>query len=227
MIITIDGHAGSGKSTIARLLAEHLSYIYLNTGKMYRCLTAFLLTHHTPLLDPSNSKALQELLPSLKVAFTFTEQELQILIEGDDFAKELQAPATLEWVSRVASWPFVRALVRTWQLRIAQLVSEEGKGLVAEGRDMGSVIFPRAQKKYYFTAEAPIRAQRRFLQLEAKGELQGRSVESILEEIIRRDREDSERKHSPLVKPQGAKEIDTSRRAIEEVMEELVADVAS
>lgn len=226
MIVTVDGCAGSGKSTIAKLLASRLQFIYLNTGKMYRCLTSYLITKHPTL--PTQFEKLAPLidadfLESIDCRLEITEQEMQIYLDQNDYLSELSSTATLQCVSQVAALAPVRAIVRHWQLEFSDLAKNLDRGLVAEGRDMGSVIFPCAEKKFFFWASAQVRSERRFEQLKAQDSLEGRTISSILEEIQRRDRDDTGRAISPLVKPEGAIEIDTSSLTQQQVLEKVLS----
>lgn len=225
MIITVDGVAGSGKSTIAKLLAKRMRYIYLNTGKMYRCLTAYLLTKHPQMVEDFDSVAPlidANFLENIDCQLDVEDGAMQISLDQRDYSSQLSSTNTLQCVSQVAALAPVRAIVRQWQMDFSDLAKNLNRGLVAEGRDMGSVIFPSAEKKFFFWADPQVRAQRRYQQLLSAGTLEDRTEQSILDEIQRRDSEDAGRAISPLIKPEGAIEVDTSSMSQEQVLDHVL-----
>lgn len=229
MIITLDGCAGSGKSSLAKLLADRLQFIYLNTGKMYRCLCAYLLAKEDGLFASVQRGEPfvvdMALLKDIDCSLEIIDDEMQIFLDDNSFDAQLNAAKTVQYVSQVAASPEVRAIVRKWQMDFADLATELDKGLVAEGRDMGSVIFPHAEKKYFFWADPKVRAKRRFAQLEDLNALEGRSESDVLREILARDSDDMSRDISPLVKPLHAIEVDTSEKTQEQVLAFLLEDL--
>lgn len=221
MIITLDGLAGSGKSTLAKLLAAHLGFVYLNTGKMYRALTAYIVRQYPQCLSSFCAKEVSDLIQDLDCQIYMKEGELEFEIAGESWDQHLTIPSTIKWVSVVASWPQVRQMMQVWQ----KMAAEKAGSLVAEGRDMGSVVFPQAEKKFFIFARDESRAKRRYSELEQANALQGRTYEEILISLQNRDRLDSSREHSPLIIPQGAIEIDTSDLTVDELVQILLKHI--
>lgn len=195
--IAIDGPAGSGKSTIAKIVARELGYSYLDSGALYRYITLEVLTRG---LDIADEKAVAELVPQLDYSKIPDEQ-----IRSNEVSNN---------VSLVAKMPAVRESLFPIQRRVA-----EGVNIVADGRDMGTTVFPHADVKIFLTASIEARAKRRFKELQEKG-YDGRLVD-IEQEITRRDRLDSERAASPLKIADDAVVLDTSEMGIPEVVREV------
>jgi cytidylate kinase len=212
-VITIDGPTASGKGTIARLIAQRLGWHILDSGALYR-LVALAAEKHSIALDDVES--LQPLAAHLDVEFVAGEgaEEMAVLLEGEDVTLELRKETTGNGASLVAAIPEVRAALLDRQRAFAQ-----PPGLIADGRDMGTVVFPRAAVKIFLTASAEERAQRRYNQLKDKG--LDVSMRSLLDEIAERDARDRNRSASPLVPAEDAVELDTSDLSIDEVVEHL------
>ena len=212
-VITIDGPTASGKGTIARLIAQRLGWHILDSGALYR-LVALAAEKHAIALDDVAS--LEPLAAHLDVEFVAGEgaEEMAVLLEGEDVTLELRKETTGNGASLVAALPEVRAALLERQRAFAQL-----PGLVADGRDMGTVVFPQAAVKIFLTASAEERAQRRYNQLKDKG--LDVSMRSLLDEIAERDARDRNRSASPLVPAEDAVELDTSDLSIDEVVEHL------
>lgn len=203
MIIAIDGPAGSGKSTVAKLVAEQLGFKYVDTGAMYRAIAAYVLAHG---LDLANEQAII--------------QAAQVVdLDNIDEAK-IRTPEVSRAVSLVAKIAEVRALAVAKQRAIAQ-----NHNIVMEGRDIGSVVFPNAELKVYLNASVAERARRRYTEMLARGEKI--SLQVIEEDISRRDAIDQQRANSPLVKLPDAVEIDTTGLSIAEVVEGICNHVFS
>ena len=226
-IVTIDGPAGAGKSTVARALARRLGFTYLDTGAIYRAV-ALAASRSATLGDLIEEKALERLverdaeaLGALAAALDvrFTDAGTRVWLGDEDVSVAIRTARISQNASSVSAIPAVRAGVLDLQRRLAG----EG-GVVAEGRDLGTVVFPDAEVKIYLTADLESRAGRRALELRARGE--EADVAEVLHEIERRDRRDSERKAAPLRRPEGAIELDTSGLSIEAVVDRL-AEVVS
>ncbi len=202
-IITIDGPAGAGKSTVSRELAAQLGYIYLDTGSLYRALAYKALRDKIPVDD--------EAIIKLKNS----AGRMKVYVDGQDVADLIRAEEVGNAASKISAY----GAVRQYLLHLQRQAAAEG-GLVAEGRDMGSVVFPEADYKFYLDASSEERAKRRLGELKAKGTAVDR--QAVQEKIIARDRQDSERKHSPLIVPAGAIIIDSSALSVGQVVEKIL-----
>lgn len=209
MIITIDGPVGTGKSTIAKKVAEAIGFQFIDTGAMYRCLTYALLKHQ---VDDLNA-----FLPS----FTFETKQIDgqkhYFYEEEDITAKIRQEAVTSQVSQVSTDPLVREKLVELQRTIG-----EGTDAVFEGRDMGTVVFPGAELKIYLTASPEIRAERRFVEIQKKFPEQKTSFESVLKHVKERDERDTTRAHSPLRPAEDAHIIDSSDLSIEEVLEAIL-----
>lgn len=217
-VITIDGPSGSGKGTIAGLLAKQLGWNLLDSGALYRLL-AFAARNHG--VDLTNEEALKLLAAHLDVQFIAAEagQGQKIILEGEEVTDAIRNEYVGAGASQVASLPAVReALLQR------QRAFREMPGLVADGRDMGTVVFPEAPLKVFLTASAEERAQRRYLQLKAKGD--DVNLASLLEEIRARDERDTQRAVAPLKPAVDAIQLDSTELSIEQVMERILSEVA-
>ncbi len=200
IIIAIDGFSGCGKSTTARGVAKELNYIYLDSGAMYRAVTRFFLLHSVDLKDELQvAQALEE----IQLSFEMTSQGYQIAMNGTIVEPDIRSMEVSRKVSDVASISAVRRQLVSQQ----QMLGKE-KGVVMDGRDIGTVVFPDAELKVFMRASLDIRAERRLL------ELKERRIDSTLTQVLdnlkRRDRIDSSRADSPLMKAEDAVELDTS-----------------
>ena len=213
LIIAIDGPSGAGKSTIGRALAEALSYTYLDTGAMYRALAVRAIERNIPLEDEA---ALESAASSAVISFDATGQ--RVLLDGRDVTDEIR----LREATRVASAIAKVGAVRRELVRRQQELGREG-GVVLDGRDIGSVVFPNADVKFYLDAAPETRAKRRFDQTQG----QEASIEAIIEDIRARDHQDMTRADSPLVRLPDALFVDTSEMAPDEVVAHLLTLVPS
>ncbi len=207
MIIALDGPAGSGKSTIAKLIAKQNNINYLDTGAMYRMVTYYLLSNN---IDLNNEEACEQELSNINLLIKDGEFILNDQVVND----EIRSVNVTQNVSVVAAQKAIRAFLVDQQRVIAGNVS-----CILDGRDIGTVVFPNADYKFFLTASAEVRAQRRFDQ--NSGQANEQSYEEILKDIIRRDEIDSTRKEAPLKKADDAIEIDSSYLSIEEVATEI------
>ncbi|MHB0977205.1 MAG: (d)CMP kinase [Candidatus Aquicultorales bacterium] len=213
MIITIDGPAGSGKSTVAKAVADALDIEYLDTGAMYRAVTWKALENG---VDLANEEELAKLAESSTIRFTHDKSgSRRILIDGRDVADAIRSPqvnASVSVVSKVAG-------VRRELVRKQQALGGEMGSLVVEGRDAGTVIFPAAEVKVFLTASVEERARRRHKELVEKG--YALELKEVIADIATRDRIDSTRRTSPLVQAADAVPIDTTDKSIGEVVAEI------
>jgi cytidylate kinase len=212
LIIAIDGPAGSGKSTTARLVAEKLELLHLDTGAMYRAVALKMLKHGVELTDRDS---LQKLLDSTIVAQKESEEGLRILLDGADVTEAIRTPEISLWVGPVSEHPVVREHLVEWQRSLAK----EG-GVVLEGRDIGTVVFPEADLKIFLVADVHVRALRRQKEMGARGIEQ--HIDDVEEALTTRDQRDSTREHSPLRKADDAVEIDTTHITIGDQVAEIV-----
>jgi len=217
MIITIDGPAGTGKSTAARELARALGIACLDTGATYRAVTLAALRAGVDLTD---EEALLELARPLKLELEYAGDEMRVILNGEDVSREIRSAEVSDNSHHVARAGDVRELLVAIQRETGQRLAEQRGGFVAEGRDQGSVVFPDADVKFYLDADPHVRARRRYDELIADGEKV--EYEKVLEAVLTRDGRDRSRAIAPLVKPEGAHEIDTTDMGIAEVTAELL-----
>ncbi|MGL4560910.1 MAG: (d)CMP kinase [Brevinema sp.] len=208
MIVTIDGPAGAGKSSISKMVAKHLSFDVLDTGAMYRAF-AYQLKNKDILINGSD---FEELLAEFQVCF----ENGRVISNGQDVTEFIRTPEMDIFTSRVVS---VHPLVRAKMCELQRLVTKD-KNTIAEGRDMGSNVFPNADVKIYLDASVEIRAKRRFLELQSRGI--EKSLSDLEHEIALRDREDMSREFSPLCIPKDAVVIDTSKMSAKEVTTKII-----
>jgi cytidylate kinase len=211
MVIAIDGPAGSGKSTTAKNVAEKLGFIHINTGAMYRGIALKCIQGNVNIEDPSQ---LNHLLTHTKLEFA-AEGEIALFMDGINISAEITSVQVTDFVSQVSAISEVREKLVQYQRKMA-----EGLNVVLEGRDIGTVVFPNADHKFFLVADIHERARRRKKEMEAKGEVV--SLEELTAEMLERDRKDSTRKHSPLKKAEDAVEIDTTGISIEEQVNRIV-----
>lgn len=212
LVITIDGPSGAGKSTVSQLLAERLGYTYVDTGALYRLVALKVKREHC---DHSDEKALSMLSSDLDVAFKQQNGIVRVFLEGTDVTEDIRTPE----MSLLASQVSAQKVVRDALLGIQRRFGEDG-GIVVEGRDMGSVVFPEAEVKFFLDASLETRCKRRDDQYRAKGKVFDPGT--ITQEIAQRDLNDTTRSLSPLRPADGAVVIDSTDISIEEVVGEML-----
>ncbi|WP_274364532.1 (d)CMP kinase [Paenibacillus thermotolerans] len=211
--VAIDGPAGAGKSTVARLVASRLGYVYVDTGAMYRAVTLKALRNNVPAEKADELVALAE---GTDLRLVAEPDGQHVLMDGEDVTKEIRSSEVTASVSAVSAVAPLRSVLVKLQKKMAQ-----SKGVVMDGRDIGTNVLPDAEVKVFLTASARIRAERRYQEI-SEQERRNVTIESLMESIVRRDNHDSQREASPLRKAEDAVEIDTSELNIEEVAERIL-----
>jgi len=211
-VVTVDGPAGSGKSTVSRLLARELSCVYLDTGALYR---AVALKVSRAGLAPDDRAGIAALCAKTAVALAVREGATRVLLDGQDVTEEIRTPAISMLASTVSALPEVRQ-----RLLAVQRETAPAGGIVAEGRDMGTVVFPGADVKFFLTAGTEERGRRRWLELKQRGH----EVElaEVIRDVARRDRQDSGREIAPLRPSGDAVLVDSTGKSVEEVVQEML-----
>ena len=215
IIVAIDGPAGAGKSTVAKRLAKELGYTYMDTGAMYR---AFAWKVVREGIDLGNEKELKRILKETKIQLLEHNGRPRVLLDGLDVSDKIRTPELSQMASRVSALKIVRE-------RMVELQREMGLGggVVAEGRDIGTVVFPEAEVKIYLDASPQERARRRFEELRSQGK--GVTLEGTFEEMNERDQRDKERAVAPLHAAADAIVIDSTRVDVHEVVERVMQEV--
>ncbi|MEH7594998.1 (d)CMP kinase, partial [Bacillus toyonensis] len=214
--IAIDGPAAAGKSTVAKVVAKKLSYVYIDTGAMYRAITYAALEQK---VDIENEEKLMEVVKNVNIEFQQGENTQLVFLNGQDVSEVIRTPDVTNRVSIVAK----HRLVREEMVRRQQELAEKG-GVVMDGRDIGTHVLPDAEVKIFMLASVEERAERRHLENINKGF--DSNLEQLQEEIAQRDKLDSEREVSPLKKADDALELDTTSLSIEEVVQKIMGFVA-
>lgn len=209
--IALDGPAGSGKSTVAKALAKDYNILYLDTGAMYRACALKALRLG---IDSKDVKKVEEMLPFLNVTVEYKEGTQHTILDGEDVSKEIRENAVSMMASNISAHQAVRIKMVELQREIAKKTS-----CVVDGRDIGSAVLPDAKYKFFVTADSKVRAKRRFEELTARGEVV--DFDKLHEEIVARDKQDSEREFSPLVCAKDAVVVDTSNLDIEGVLKHI------
>jgi cytidylate kinase len=213
LIITIDGPAGAGKSTVSKILALQLSYIYLDTGALYRAVAYTLLVED---IAPDNEKALSELLVRINISLKNMNGKLNVFVDDENVTEKIRN----EEIGLLASRVSAIAVVRSSLFSIQRDVGIRG-GIIAEGRDMGTVVFPEADYKFYLEASMDVRAGRRYNELRARGNKV--EYQEVKRDLIVRDRQDQEREIAPLKAFDGAIMVDSTHMTISEVVEKMMS----
>ncbi|MFW5442394.1 (d)CMP kinase [Aerococcus urinaeequi] len=215
--VAIDGPASSGKSTIAKKIAKKLAYVYLDTGAMYRAITLLALDGHIPAEDADALKALAEVS---EITFEPGENGQRVLVNGQDQSEAIRTDRISKEVSAYSAVSEVRQVLVEKQ----RAYTQNGQGVVMDGRDIGTVVLPDAEVKIFLTASAEERGRRRFLENQAKGYSE-MNLEDLIEDIKRRDLYDSTREDSPLVPADDAVMLDSSDLTLEEVEDSILAEI--
>lgn len=221
IVIAIDGYSSCGKSTMAKNLARQLGYIYVDTGAMYRTVTLYALRHQLFKADGEvDAASLQRAMPDIRISFQFNAQtgKPDTYLNDELVEQEIRTMQVSERVSKIAALPFVRTALVAQQQRMGV-----DKGIVMDGRDIGTVVFPDAELKIFVTASAEVRAQRRYDELQQKG--MPARYDDILKNVQERDYIDSHREVSPLRKADDAIELDNSNLTIDEQQQWLLQQV--
>ena len=210
--VAVDGPAGAGKSSISKIVAKKLGYLYIDTGAMYRSVTWAVLHNH---IDVNNQKAVEALLPELDLTMEASDDSCKVYIAGQDVTDFIRTPQVNNAVSIVASYKGVRQYLVERQ----RLMAEAG-GVILDGRDIGSVVLPNAELKIYLTASVEARAMRRYL--EVKGTVNEQTLEDIKDSVMQRDDMDKNRKESPLIQVEDAVLVDSSEMTFDETVEHIL-----
>lgn len=215
--VAIDGPSGAGKSTLAKRLAKELGYLYVDTGAMYRSIGLFALRKG---VDPKDEAAVTSLLPQIQIELRYVDGAQRVLLCGEDVSEAIRAEEVGMATSAVSAHPPVRAFLLELQRGMART-----HDILMDGRDIGTVILPNASVKIFLTASAEARATRRFRELQEKGV--DTDFETVLEDIRRRDYQDSHRATAPLRQAEDAVLVDTSEMDLEESFQALKSLILS
>ena len=210
--IAIDGHSSCGKSTMAKDLAREIGYIYIDSGAMYRAVTYYCLQHDLFTEDGVKLPELQAAMPDIRITFRLdAEGRPETYLNDECIEKEIRGMAVSSRVSLIATIGFVREAMVALQQQMGK-----DKGIVMDGRDIGTTVFPDAELKIFMTADAQVRAERRYAELKAKGD--DVTMAEVLENVISRDQADMTREISPLRQAEDAVILDNSHMSVEEQM---------
>ncbi len=210
--IAIDGPAGAGKSTIAKTVSKHLSFIYVDTGAMYRAMALFVLRNN---IDPNDSEAISKVYDRVDINLDYIDEEQHVYLNGENVTSIIRS----EEVGNAASTVSKHLIIREKLVELQQIIASN-TSVVMDGRDIGTVVLPNADLKIYLTASAKERAKRRYLDLKDKG-IDG-DIDKIKADIISRDEQDMTRENSPLTQADDAIMLDSSNMSIEEVVSKIL-----
>ncbi|HAY36687.1 MAG: (d)CMP kinase [Bacteroidetes Order II. Incertae sedis bacterium] len=215
MIIAIDGPAGSGKSSTARTVASRLNALYIDTGAMYRAVALYCL---------DNNVSAETVVSEITLGLEQSADGVNVFLNGKNVSARIRSQEVSDMSSQVSQIASVRDLMVNQQRALAAKATSEGGTVVMEGRDIGTVVFPSADYKFFLVADPRVRAERRVAQLKEKGE--DAEVSTLLSEIIERDKRDEGREHSPLRKASDAIEIDTSGLLFEDQVDKILGVIS-
>ena len=214
MIIAIDGPAGSGKSTVAKIVAEKLNFRYIDTGSMYRSVAWKSLQKNTALRDED---AVADIASKVKIELVPGKDGQLVFVDGANITDQLKVEEISRGAAIVAAQPMIREIMTTKQRKLGK----QGK-VVMDGRDIGTVVFPQADKKFFLDADPKERGRRRFIELKEKGQVKNTDLSTIIAQIVQRDHEDRSRKIAPLKQAKDAMLIDTAHLSVDRVAEEII-----
>mgnify|MGYP003556939793 FL=1 len=217
MQVAVDGPASAGKSTVAKIIAKKLSFVYIDTGAMYRACT---VVSHNYILEYGYERGILKAIDEDGIELRSEDGEQKVYVAGKDVSKEIRTPEISANVSQVSALPKIREKMVSLQRQMA------GKtNVIMDGRDIGTTVLPNAELKIFLVASARSRAERRLLDLKERGIESKQTVDEIEKDIAARDYKDSHRKISPLKKADDAIEIDTTNMSIDQVVEAILAQI--
>ncbi|RVU71831.1 MULTISPECIES: (d)CMP kinase [Lactobacillus] len=217
MQVAIDGPASAGKSTVAKIIAQKLSFVYIDTGAMYRACTVIARNHH---LDYGDEEGILKAIDEDGIELRSEDGKQKVYSAGKDISLEIRTPEISANVSQVSALPRVREKMVSLQRKMAGEMN-----VIMDGRDIGTTVLPNAEVKIFLVASPRSRAERRLLDFKERGIETNQTVEEIEADIAARDYKDSHRKVSPLKKAADATEIDTTHLSIDQVVEQILAEI--
>jgi len=216
LVVAIDGYSSCGKSTLAKALAKKLGFIYIDSGAMYRAVTLYFIRNH---VDMTDTEAVKDALQHIELNFHSRDYQSHITLNGEEVSDEIRQMPVSENVSEVAANKFVRKDMVKQQQRMGK-----SKNIVMDGRDIGTTVFPDAQVKFFMTADPKIRAERRFKELQSKGDATT-TMEDVFENIAHRDYLDTTRAESPLTRAEDAVILDNTEITEQEQLDFAIEQV--
>ena len=216
LLITIDGPSGAGKTTVSRILADRLGYKYIDTGALYRGVALAAISSG---LNPDDDNGLEKLCNTLKISFVLDEKGLRLVLNDSDITDQIRTPEITMFASAVSARPVVRSFLLNLQRDLGR-----EKGVVFEGRDMGTVVFPDADVKFFLDASPKIRAKRRYKELKS---INPQPLEAVERDMDRRDKNDSTRDLAPLKPAEDAIRIDSTNLSIKIVVERMATIIGT
>lgn len=216
IIIAIDGFAATGKSSIAKRLSNSLNYIHIDSGSMYRAATLFALRLDSK--NKLNPKKIIQSLSEIKIEFKTIEERQLIFLNNENVSYEIRKPYVTNQVSKLAKIPELRSYLVKKQKEFGK-----NKGIIMDGRDIGTIVFPEAECKFFLFANVEVRAKRRYFEQQSKDNKE--TYEKVLKSLIKRDKLDTDRISSPLMKAKGAVKIDVSDLTLDEVYDKMLSHI--
>lgn len=216
LVVAIDGYSSCGKSTLAKALAKKLGFIYIDSGAMYRAVTLYFIRNH---VDMTDTEAVKDALQHIELNFHSRDYQSHITLNGEEVSEEIRQMPVSENVSEVAANKYVRKDMVKQQQRMGK-----SKNIVMDGRDIGTTVFPDAQVKFFMTADPKIRAERRFKELQSKGDTTT-TMEDVFENIAHRDFLDTTRAESPLTRAEDAVILDNTEITEQEQLDFAIEQV--
>ncbi|ALL07888.1 cytidylate kinase [Pedobacter sp. PACM 27299] len=216
LVVAIDGYSSCGKSTLAKALAKKLGFIYIDSGAMYRAVTLYFLRNHIDMNDP---EAVKDALQHIELNFHSRDYESHITLNGEEVSEEIRLMPVSEAVSEVSANKFVRKDMVKQQQRMGK-----SKNIVMDGRDIGTTVFPDAQVKFFMTADPKIRAERRYKEMQSKGDT-STTLEEVFENLAHRDYADTTRVESPLTRAEDAVILDNTNITPQEQLDFAIEQV--